>query len=921
MIFKLLNKDGTKNLRNVLMYLSDTKTIENEGIKTKMGNKGNRKDIIINSFKNLNDENKKELIKHIKDKENIISEFIEAYSKFRELDEREGISKFLSDLMINIDDEKLKIEIYTVIFINDNINALNIILRAKPDKFKKKLCQQSISVIPERGYIYGLLNNIDMKLSESLDVEKLIDEINDIQFSYDKSILEIIINNSHYREDLINEINQKIKLEDFKTFYTLAKNLKILDSHEFDVSKKELAFLKWIIDNLDLKQGNKISDKVIKEGIKEDSDNWLIFLSLNLLKLDPIKQNFAIAILNETIKRESIKNNYSDKLAEEISLRIIENNTIRNDLFRILIKLDTSKGFYNVVKVIEKEGLKIIKNPNIVEYIDKNIKNTDEYIWFDEVKNFNKYINSKKQLNSKILTLIIRKKTIKEIYDLLVILKENNKKIYNNIMKDFVEFILNKIDDERYIKLIKILDYKCKDKKISNYIDEYYDKNIERMEILIKTLDPKLLEKQYVQKILLAIEEKDNKKIVKILNETEDIEIKKTCSISIIEQLEEDRLGDIIDLWDSLYLDIANKLSFREKLFVILSKKETVLTEGIITFADKVGVEPVELYKIIDDEEKKNYLLNQLYESDRRGTIINIIKDKVINQINCLEDIKYIDNLIERYNINDNNLLLLIKIKVYTFITLELLKLNVESEEAPIILNDLIDKLCDYDLIDRFLMDGLIRKELDNRAVDYIIRKLIENINSNDLLEIYWEDIVSDINNGKHINAKEKMDIFFGFLKKSRERIEWFLDIIDNTNTTKEINVNVFETLLILLNKDNRTILQNKKEMEMQQDQLLNDLVKEICNPLGTLEKTIINKNIDIENDTIIENIKKLRRGLESIGIGTVEDMENYGHAVEFDNTKHENNQFKNIQKGIVDSLGIRIKDNIIIPSTLLDID
>ena len=87
------------------------------------------------------------------------------------------------------------------------------------------------------------------------------------------------------------------------------------------------------------------------------------------------------------------------------------------------------------------------------------------------------------------------------------------------------------------------------------------------------------------------------------------------------------------------------------------------------------------------------------------------------------------------------------------------------------------------------------------------------------------------------------------------------------------------------------------------------------------MEKAIVNGAVAKDGDVLIENMKKFRRVLKEIGIDTVEDIDNYGKMVKFDNTKHKNEKLINIEEGLVDSLGIKINNETIVLGTLLNVN
>ena len=137
MDLNFLGKKGTKNLKNVLLYLKNPKLIEHSSQRTLLSKKGNREEIIISSLKYLNNEEKELLITYIRNREDVVREFIDAFQEFKEVDKKEDIQKFLYDLMKKIDNKKIKIEIFRTIFQNDEQYSLKIIYETEPENLKR----------------------------------------------------------------------------------------------------------------------------------------------------------------------------------------------------------------------------------------------------------------------------------------------------------------------------------------------------------------------------------------------------------------------------------------------------------------------------------------------------------------------------------------------------------------------------------------------------------------------------------------------------------------------------------------------------------------------------------------------------------------------------------------------------------------
>ena len=270
-----------------------------------------------------------------------------------------------------------------------------------------------------------------------------------------------------------------------------------------------------------------------------------------------------------------------------------------------------------------------------------------------------------------------------------------------------------------------------------NKIKQYEVENSMLIREFIKICDPSIIEDRYIKKINTAIADKDTSKIIDILEDLEEPEIKTKCSVLVFEALIKDEFENLIDIWEYLSLDIRSKIKLKEKASGLLTNKQIDLTEKNIDFINKLGLDPVILYSSIEDESRRKYLLDLWYQSNEMGKIVAIAKEKLTNEINCLDDIEEIYRLLEDHGINDHNLSLLIKLKAYMMVSIELIELDMSSEENIHRLNELADELSFYGLIDRFLMDEMLQRELDTRVVDYLFKRFIENADSDDLLVHY----------------------------------------------------------------------------------------------------------------------------------------------------------------------------------------
>lgn len=919
-----LDKRGTRKLGYILGYLIDPDLIEhlNPSLKSFAANEENWKETTIAAIKHLTEEDKQELIDIMGNKPKLISEAIRVFKDFEILEEKEGIADFLYDLMKKTNGKKCKLEIFSLIYLNCPEYALKIIFETKQEVLKKELCESCISSNAERGYIYTLLNNVDIKIFNELNTGELVNEINYIQYFHREPILEKIFIDYRDKDELIREINNKLRDNDFETFYTLAKNIRILDSYNFNINKKELELLKWIVNTI----GEKDFIEMAKvKNFDTYTSEWLIFISMNLLKRDIQEQELSIIVLDHLIGREGFIENYGSEVGEEISLfineNIKENKEMSDHLLRILRELKSENGFYNIMDLINEEGVGLVKKRGFKKYIDSQILYTREFKWLSALEEKQIYTKAKFQPNVKALTFALMNKTPIANYGILNLLKHNDKNLYLEIMKNYEEVIDNKLDGyEKCIKLLIVLNYIPQTKNVLDTVKEYESENLGIIEAFIKICDPDLIEKYHISRVQDALLKGDTN-IVDMLQEIRESHIKAECSYLVIEDLIEEDFEEIINIWEHLSLDIEGTMKFREMVLQKLKNNEIQLNETNINFINEIGINPGVLYSLIDGESNKHHLFDIWHESNEFGKIINVIRNDMISNAKSLDDLDKINDLIKDYNINDHSIDTLVKIKAYTMINIELLKLDIRDENSKNRLDEIGFQIISYELVERFLTDKFLQNELDKGIVDYLFRKFIDSASSDELWKYYWENIMEDVRFKHHNIDNGKMEIFFNHLSKSKKGIEWFLDIMDSQDIENEIQISIIEILLMLINKQNRIILQNQQEIDQIEGQTLINVGKIISKPLSNMEKTIINRTNDVENDILIENLKRFRRGLKDIGIDTVEDINNYGKPVEFDNTIHENTFVISQNRGIVDSLGIKVNGKILILGTLLNID
>ncbi|WP_352419789.1 hypothetical protein [Proteiniborus sp.] len=915
-----LDEKGTRELKNILEFLMNPDSIENTSQKTKFGKIEYRKKVILNSFKHLTpeDDRQQSLIKNLKDEPKALEEVVNSLDEFKTSEFKENIAAFLYDLMKSINDSKLKLRILEVLYLNDSEYSLRIIREAETQELKKQLYEVCLHQDQERGYLYGLLSDVNIISPGSLDTEKMLYEINTLQPYYNNSILELVLNNYKEKYDLLDTINRNIELRDFSTLMTLAKNIDRLSQYTFEVDKEELLLIKWAFD---IKDENSLKYEIENKDLSTYSYEWLIYLVDNLLQGNELRKKIGVMILTYIVGDKDFKQDYSDEIANIIKSHMKGSKAHRDDFFKILAELNTMNGFHEIIDIIFEEDLALLKNKNVIKYIYNKIDKTKENEFIAKADKFDEEIELDKDMNPKVLVLLFRKKSLKENYLFLSRMRDLNNTLYSTMMDYFEKIIKNNLDDNKnYTKLMVIFKYDCNDKTILGEIKKYEEENQEIIKATIRVIDPSLLEDHYAKEIEQALVNKDNRYIIEILKKIESLDIRRNCSLIIVEGLLRNDFYMLVDIWEDLSLDVISETKYKEEIFDMLARKEIELTKEVIDFLDMIRIEPITLYRNVKLPEQKEYLMDMWHKSGDNGKIVSVIKEILLVEANCLQDLEDIIKISSCYGINNPGLVAIAKIKAYSLISISLLDISVEVEGAPDLLDKLVNKLELFSLVDKFVKDETFHEELDKRIVDYIIKKLMINTSENTIWEYYWDNINKELNARSSNSSREKMESFFSNLTNTKDRIEWFLDIIDTKTLPNEIFVEVIEILLILLNKYNRIILQSKQENDSVKKSTLKIIGTSISKSLSNIEKTVVNRSTDVTNDILIENIKKLRRTLKEVGIDSVEDIDNYGVIVCFDNKKHENNQPVAIDEGRVDSLGVRINNENIMLSTLLNI-
>lgn len=921
MELEFLNKPGLKNLGNILKFLEDPDLIKNPSQKTFFSKKENRENVITQSFKNLKEEDKKLLIEYLVSNEAATMEIIKAFNTIDDMESKSKILEFLVNLMNGTENKEIKLDIFKIIYLNDITCPLNILHTTKDIQWRADLLELSRQLNSERGYILQILNTTDTYIPSNLSIDKLVAEINDVQSVVNYPILEKILSKFEKPQEFIEVMNKELFVKDFKTYYTIALNSNIIKDYNFNVNQEEIDILKWSIELIKSKN-NKLGLEVDKRDLDLCSTEWLLFISDNLPNINEKGSRLSVILLNHIVANRELSESQSESIANNISLLINKNETIKYYVFETLKKLKTTKDIYNILEYSNQDP-SLLKDSNFQDYIEKKIEYSSEYRWIEEIEKNNNHIDSKELIVPKAIILALRKKSNpRTMYNILKIIKENNKSLYLDIINEISQLIDIKLNDEKkLIKLLIALNHIPEDKNVSKKIKDYESENQMVVKTFLEFIDPSLIEKHFINDIKTLIENNDTASLIDLLEKIDKQEIMQECSNYIFDILIENDIYTLIDIWDYLTLNVQRRLCIKDVIIEMIKNNEFQLIKQNIHFANKIDIDPLLLYKSIQNEDSEKTLLDIWYDSSEIGKITDILKEVIVNEVHCLEDTKNVYRVFKEYNITNNNIFNLIKIKAYTYIGIELLELDLESEDSKKILDYLASQLVYFNIVDRFLVDKFLQNELGNRKVNYLLGNILSAINTNELLKYYWSNIVNDLQENKHDYSQSKVDMFFAHITKSNKSIEYFLEILEDKDFEKSIYLVILEHLLLLSNKQNRLILQANQNMDRMNDEILTSIGSKISSSLSNLESTIINRSKNLSDDVLIENIKALRKSLSMIGVETIEDIENYGKEVDLDKDIHQNTQFEKMNKGMVDSLGIKVNGKNILLSSLLNVD
>lgn len=921
MDLSFLDKKGTKELKNVLEYVNDRNKFTNTKQKTKYGKSQNRRKIICNSLKNLTKQDKSDLNKALKDELKVVEEIIESLSNFQSSENSVLISQYLYSLMISVANSDLRMKILKILFKSEIEYSLLAFTEAKSKEEKIQYYNLCMPYNLEKSYLYCLISRIEPAEELQLIPEKLILEMNLLCHYHAEPILRMVLDKYNDRKVLIEEINKKIAQNDFSTMMLISKNPGVIEQYCIKLDAKILNLLTWFDK---IKNENNTKVEIEEENLNSYSNDWLIFLSNELLNRNVVDQKIGLMIFKYIARSRDINSEQTTTIINSMIIQIKNLNKDTKDIvFNILKTLNTTCGLYEILDYIFEKDITMLKNRRLSEYIFSVVELSNERIYIDELNVSISNVEEVKFLNAKVLTFLMinENRTNKENYNLLKRIKEfNDQSLFLDLMSCIEKVIKVGLDrNGKLILLVIISDYASGDANFIEKVEEYKAKNNVVIDIIIKQIAPELVEDTYTNTIKQALQIMDKDVIIRILKEFENKESKRNCSIDIVKQLMQNGFSLLPEIWNHLSMDPSSEMQYIKIIDEHLNFKKLNLTHSMIKFLNSIRYEPYWLYNYLELKEQKDFLLDLWHEIEENGKIALIVKKMVKDKIDSLDELGLYMGYLDKYCIKDQTVMVLIKIKAYMFICQKLLEIDVECEDAILHIDKIIGKLELFNLVDRFIKDELFHEELNKKIVDYITRKFLEGSYGNEAWEYYWESIIKELHKKNIVVSKTKIEIFFNSLIIESKRIEWFLDIIENKDFQREDYLYIIESLLILLSKLSRIIKQKSQENDNLSISIKNKIGKSISKQLSTLERTVISRSLNPTEDVLVDNVKRLRRALREVDIESVEEIDKLGLKVFYDNNKHENKQPIKLNDGIVDSLGIKINNDIILLGTLLN--
>ena len=383
--------------------------------------------------------------------------------------------------------------------------------------------------------------------------------------------------------------------------------------------------------------------------------------------------------------------------------------------------------------------------------------------------------------------------------------------------------------------------------------------------------------------------------------------------------LDNNQLSELIEVWEKFKLSVNLTSKYGEKIKELIINNNEI-NENTVKFLSEINLDDMSLYKNIKSEESKMKLLDIWAKNNKNGKILDIIKNKIDTQLKTVEDLKNISKIISRYNVNDDTLKKYLNLKVYSKLELELLELNISDSNDGIKLDSIIDLVIEYNLESRLLNDDYLLKIVGKEIEDSIARKIINKSQKEEVLEAFWNRVDDAIRIGRIKLIKDNIKIILPYIIESDKKIEWFLDLLSDKKYERDVLECIIDVCLETMKQNKRIINQLNKELIEVRPQVNLEIASSIGVSIAELEKSIINIKDKDQRDIIIKMIKKLRTSLASVGIKTAEEIDNYNKIVDLDEDKHsfKGNSIK--RSGLIESLGVKVNDEIIYRSMMGEI-
>lgn len=708
--------------------------------------------------------------------DNIINEFIIYKNKFNNnhMDDRQLFSVIMYKNIRPKDYAELQKDNGNIIKIlkNKKTKMKNIIqeINNKKEELlneKENVKKEKIKTVKELKYalvasIYDFNNYIGYEREFRFDNESVsinnfvntnidIDKITNSNISFkiknasyinldEKDVFKLFGNKSIFVNRLkIIENGCETKLEE------LQSEIDELDSKKININKIKIQQLinEYGEDGLFDEYTKSIEKFLITKGyITEDYKDYITFFIPGNLTREDNAYVFAVKT-GEKLPYDYELNNISNIL-KKLNEGDFETICILNfDLLEYLVKNNFTDKVKKIINLLDQ------MNDDTLQFIDDFI---------DKKKPSKEFINLLIENSTKLWKKIYKKIGNKEYIDKWVINFLLNEKSLENIDENFVEYINNHKDIDKYvidnqteiiINALKNLGVKLSNiEKISNpkFLEQIYENGLYKLNTnMIKNfLNMNTIDcKQFEEKNLTTVMENDNKLKEDILNKFEEYydlcySLNKSCN---------DEESVIIDILSNTNIDLD-------------IKKKIIINEEFDKY-DIKGLDEDLIETIINEDKLKPTYNNILEVITKTGKlelnlinhICNHIKDYAkqnINDFNSTYDIETIDLFINEFIFNKD-----VKLETFKILTKSFNKKISEIEDIEAIK---LEYLIENEIVEFNTKNfDYIKNNLTNKLLEYIINNIedfIQHINEYDILNIKDELLTS-----KKIDKENKVKI------------------------------------------------------------------------------------------------------------------------------------------------------------------